>query len=965
MAALIGLFVGAVIGKLIFGDWGAALFALVGFFAGAMGLRWRDRERFRKPVPGEVAVSPTTVFRPEGVVPQLRAEMSSGVAPPMILADRLAALERRVAELERAAGLAAMPASAGDIAPVEQTRTETAIPALAATMPAERAPEPIEAAGRPALAAAADGTMEAMTPAAAAASVPPGEAAPAPYPPPVNPVWAWITGGNTLARVGVLVLFVGVGFLLKYAAEHVTIPIEVRLAAVALGAMALLVVGWRLRERRTAYAMILQGGGVGVLYLTVFAALKLYQLIPPLAAFALLFWIAALSSWLAVRQDTIALAALGIIGGFVAPILTSTNAGNHVLLFSYYAVLNAAIFFIAWFKAWRPLNLLGFVCTFVIGTLWGVTRYQPELFATTEPFLVLFFLFYVGIAVLYAVRQSVAVRDYVDGTLVFGTPLVTAALQHALVRGTEYGMAASAIVASALYLGLGRWLYGRRRDDLRLLVESFLALGVVFATLAVPLALDARWTSGTWALEGAALVWIGVRQRHRAPRLFGLALQLAAGIAFAVGVAHEPGFAGRVIPVLNSDFVGAALVAFAALFTAWLYHAYADDVDAAERSIAPVVFGWGVLWWLGAAAREIDHWITGDTQIAVGVGFLAANAVLFALAAQRLRWPLARVPAALTLPALLTVALVGALSMRGADHLFAHGGVLAWPLAVAVGIALLRHFERMGEDAAAKPVEWAHAGMLWLVALVGTHEVAWAAGYGIGGAPVWRLAAWALAPAFVLADVTALSSRSGWPIGAHRRAYLVTGALPIVAWLALWSLAANWASDGDPAPLPFVPLLNPLDLTQGFVLVALLMWALRLRAEGIDVRAYISRELRIGIPALLVFVWLNAIALRTIHHWLGVPYAFDPLWRSPLVQATLSLLWTVGALVTMLWSNRRRERAGWVAGATLLGVVVAKLFLVDLSRVGTIERIVSFIGVGILLLVIGYLAPVPARKEES
>ncbi len=74
-----------------------------------------------------------------------------------------------------------------------------------------------------------------------------------------------------------------------------------------------------------------------------------------------------------------------------------------------------------------------------------------------------------------------------------------------------------------LYLALARFLYARHRDDLRLLVESFLALGIVFATLAMPLALDARRTSATWALEGAALVWVGVRQRHLGPRAFGLA----------------------------------------------------------------------------------------------------------------------------------------------------------------------------------------------------------------------------------------------------------------------------------------------------------------------------------------------------------------------------------------------------------------------------------------------------------
>ncbi|HEY3459874.1 MAG TPA: DUF2339 domain-containing protein, partial [Casimicrobiaceae bacterium] len=309
-------------------------------------------------------------------------------------------------------------------------------------------------------------------------------------PSPFAALRAWIVGGNTPARVGILVLLVGVGFLLKYATEHVVVPIELRLTAVAIAAMVLLVLGWRLRERRAGFAVILQGGGVAILYLTVFAALRLYALIAPTAAFALLAAIAALSAVLAIRQDAVALAVVGAIGGFAAPILTSSQSGNHVMLFAWYALLNAAILGIAWFKAWRILNLVGFACTFVIGTVWGVTRYRADDFATTEPFLVLFFLFYVAIAVLYALRRSVSVRDYVDGTIVFGTPLVAAGLQAALVQRFEFGMAFSALAAAALYVALAGFLWSRHRDDLRLLAESFVALGVVFATLAVPLAFD-------------------------------------------------------------------------------------------------------------------------------------------------------------------------------------------------------------------------------------------------------------------------------------------------------------------------------------------------------------------------------------------------------------------------------------------------------------------------------------------
>jgi len=49
----------------------------------------------------------------------------------------------------------------------------------------------------------------------------------------------------------------------------------------------------------------------------------------------------------------------------------------------------------------------------------------------------------------------------------------------------------------------------------------------------------------------------------------------------------------------------------------------------------------------------------------------------------------------------------------------------------------------------------------------------------------------------------------------------------------------------------------------------------------------------------------------------------------------------------------------------LIGVVVAKLFFVELSNRGGLARIVSFIGVGVLLLVVGYFAPLPPKRIDA
>jgi uncharacterized membrane protein len=162
-----------------------------------------------------------------------------------------------------------------------------------------------------------------------------------------------------------------------------------------------------------------------------------------------------------------------------------------------------------------------------------------------------------------------------------------------------------------------------------------------------------------------------------------------------------------------------------------------------------------------------------------------------------------------------------------------------------------------------------------------------------------------------------------------------------------------------------VPLANPLDLAQALALGAVALWLLRVRRAAPALLAALPSSAVAGILAVVVFAWVNAIALRTIHFGFDVPYTPHALWRSTLVQATLSLLWSALALATMVFAHRRRWRTPWLAGAMLLGVVVVKLFLVELAQSGTVTRIVSFIGVGLLLLLIGYLAPVPPVRKEN
>jgi uncharacterized membrane protein len=854
------------------------------------------------------------------------------------LAARVEALERAVEDLR--SKLASRPAGEAvrSLAPEAPADAAAAPPprSVLVTPPAAEVP-PVPASQEPAL----------SRPASA-------EPASPPQPNVIDKAWSWLTGGNALVRIGVIVLFFGVAFLLKYAYDHTRVPIELRLVGVSIAAIVMLAIGWRLRGSKPVYSLAMQGGGVGLLYLVVFGAFRLFNLLPGEVAFLLLAAIAVLSAILAVLQNAMSLAVLGVSGGFLAPVLASTGGGSHVALFSYYAILNVGVLGIALFKAWRPLNVLGFVFTFGIGTIWGARFYRAEYFGTTEPFLAVFFLQYVAIAVLFALRQAPNLKHYVDGTIVFGVPLVGFGLQTQLVKDIEYGAAWSAVALAATYLALAWALYRRHAGNLRMLVEAFLALGVIFATLAIPLAFDGRWTSAAWALEGAAAYWVGARQGRRLPRVFGLLLQLAAGVAFVVDSRREYGD----VPIANSYFLCCVFLSFAALFSNRTIERHFEKAGHFAMQVAIVVFAWGLGWWLFAGLHEIDRHVPDELRLDAALLFLACTCTAFSLFWKR-GWVIARYPALALAPVMLLM-FAADVTFDRHSHPLAGLGWLAWAVAFGVHLNILRRHEPAQGDYR----EFAHAAAVWLLGLVGGWEVGWQIDRLVEGNRAWPLIGWALFPGALLTLLALRGPAIAWPVAAHARAYLWLGAGPLAAFLLGWTAYANFTSSGNPDPLPYVPLLNPLDLAQIFVFLALMTWWRTLKGQEIaDVALWpptLSRLLMGGAG----FLFANGVLLRTIHHWTGIPYQLETMLRSDLVQVALSIFWTVLALVAMITATRRGLRVLWSCGAALMGVVVIKLFLMDLAKVGGVERIVLFIAVGVLMLVIGYFSPLPPREKK-
>ena len=761
---------------------------------------------------------------------------------------------------------------------------------------------------------------------------------------------AWLFGGNTMVRAGIIVLFIGISFLLKLAVDNNMIPIELRLMAAALGGVALLVVGWRLRDKRAQYSWALQGGGIGVLYLTIFAAFKLYQLIPSSAAFVLLAAVAFLSAFIAVRLSALPLAILGFTGGFLAPVLISTGGGSHIGLFSYYLVLNLGIAYVAFHKSWRPLNVLGWGFTFIIGTLWGAQNYVPENFATTEPFLIIFFLLFTAIAVLYAHHQATKASDYVDATLVFGTPLVGFSLQYGLLHDSKFGLAYSALALGVFYLGLAWWVLTRKRESLKFLGECFFALGIGFATLTLPLALDGRWTSAAWAVEGVGLLWVGLKQNRTFPALAGLALQLLAAIAFANGWGLSEHNLSAYSQMGNQNmFLGVAFIAL----SGWACGALLNNYRAGQYGAITLILAlWGWLWWVASGLTAIDQFQIKDVFIHAGLAFVAVTSVLLPYVARYFKWPRLSTLASLLLPAMIIAMLWdGAMMAFDHAHPFANEGHLAWPAAFAA-YAWLMAREAIPNKA------WLRAPLLWLLAIIGGMEWQYQLHHFVVESSVWNEIGWAIVPMVIMAVVMRWQADNNNMDS--KRIWLWIGCVPLAVFLVGWFMMMSLHSSGNAAPLPYIPLLNPLDITLASVLLLLLLWQ---RAVG----GYFSKlnAVKPVLAAIMGFALLNGMLLRTLHHWAGTPFEWTSIFSNSTVQMAFTILWALTAFVLMLLAHKKVQRQIWVVGAGLMGLVVAKLFLLDLAQHGSVERIVSFIGAGLMLLVMGYFAPLPPAKSNK
>lgn len=192
-----------------------------------------------------------------------------------------------------------------------------------------------------------------------------------------------------------------------------------------------------------------------------------------------------------------------------------------------------------------------------------------------------------------------------------------------------------------------------------------------------------------------------------------------------------------------------------------------------------------------------------------------------------------------------------------------------------------------------------------------------------------------------------------------------------------WVIITNWSYDGVIWGWSYFPLLNLYDIASWLtLLVGFSLYYLNQsrRDEYLIKSSTAAKTKRIFttdnllIILVLISFWLiSSMLVRTLHAFIGTPLWNDyqgGAWQSEQVQTGLTILWTLLALVATIVASRYWQQTLWFMGIGLLGIVVLKLVLVDLSQTEAIWRVISFLGAGSLILLIGYLAPLPPARDE-
>ncbi len=320
-----------------------------------------------------------------------------------------------------------------------------------------------------------------------------------------------LLAGRWLTWVGALAVIIGAGLFFKYAVENDYIDENGRvMIGLVLGMAAFAGAAYSMLRDYRWLGQALAGAAAGVLYFSLFAAFDFYDLIPQGLAFTGMVLVTAAVLAFSTIFNSQPTAILGLIGGFLTPLMLSTGHDRQWELFSYLFILDLGVLGIASFRKWQPLQITAFCFTLIMWVGWFSRFWEPEKLTSTIILMTAFFLLFALLGVWHNALRRLPAKPG-DFFLMLATPIVYFIALYAVTKQNYadwHGLMAVGLAGS--YLGLAV-LQMARNPAGKMVIVCLAGVAASFLTVAVPLQLTGHWIAIAWAAESLLLVELGLR----------------------------------------------------------------------------------------------------------------------------------------------------------------------------------------------------------------------------------------------------------------------------------------------------------------------------------------------------------------------------------------------------------------------------------------------------------------------
>lgn len=735
----------------------------------------------------------------------------------------------------------------------------------------------------------------------------------------------WLFGGNLVLKGAIAVLVVGVVLLLRFATEHWQISLSIKLALVALVAAAITAFGVAISQKNRSFALALQGLGLATLCLTLFFSYY-NQVIKSFSIACVCFaLVMAINIYLSLKQSSRELALIAMLIAYIAPFTLPIRSATATEFLAYYLVVNMAMGVLTTLRPWQVLNHVSFLITLTVagGYVWlygnAAQQHAIALFVILHSLLFIWLAFRFSQLLSQQDVQRFTLQPSLDIGLLFSAPLLAYGCLYLIYFEDTTRQASFSAAYAVLYFVL----YVISRQQLAWIKHSYLSLGLMFSAFVPAILLPAEWSVVGWAVLGSLFWLFALVRQSQITRYIALALLIIAGLSGGYYFVELATWPRTVYWLLAGCYT--FVVVFGNIKLRW--REQLNNVDVVLLS--GFMFGNVVLLQLLLLDALHGDLQSVTTLILLSLGYLALNALLIH---QRATWTWA-------LPKW-----IGLLPMFAYAFwlLFSHtqGGMLVWQSGfeqllfgaamLAIAIVCMRPLAALEQDR-----EWVSFTTLISLALASTSLIPSMPFVGMVILPL-GFALWCA------------KKGQTWQSFWQARVSLVLMAM----WIIFSQLLAQ-----NTFTAYIMPIINPFDAVSVAVLVAFIWLLVQQQRSGLE------RGL-VGVCSVLGGLWLSSyILLRALHVYLGTPYNQSGIWQDATLQLSLTLLWAFLALITMQFASRRQLRGVWIVGGSILVLVNLKLVLLDLANIGTLSRVLSFLGAGLIMLIIAYIAPMPPENR--